>query len=199
MVAFIKTHYIEFIIGFCLLVALLINLVCIIVKRIKRKNLDNLEKILENIPIIPVSKEDSATWQVEVQRGGDADLKWLRVQTFGDGVAVTSEEDEMAKEENKAKSTVKVTKVETSKLKKDDDVKKTAKKVVGKWLVREKGEDEFVAYLHANNGEIILTSEIYSTFEGAKKGIATIQKSAIGDNFQIYCDKNMNYYFKLKN
>lgn len=75
---------------------------------------------------------------------------------------------------------------------------KLTKKVVGKWVIREKGEGEFVAYLHANNGEIVLTSEIYSTADGAKKGVLTIQKSILSDTFQIYCDKNRNYYFKLK-
>lgn len=70
---------------------------------------------------------------------------------------------------------------------------------MGKWVVREKGEGEFVAFLHASNGEIMLTSEIYSTADGAKKGIATIKKSIASEGFQLYCDKNRNYYYKLKN
>lgn len=74
-----------------------------------------------------------------------------------------------------------------------------AKKVTGKWLIKEKGEGEFVAYLHANNKEVMLTSETYSSAEGAKKGIATIQKNAADENnFTYYCDKNKNYFFKLK-
>lgn len=74
-----------------------------------------------------------------------------------------------------------------------------AKKVVGKWLIKEKGEGEFVAYLQANNKEVMLTSETYSTADGAKKGIATIQKNAADENnFTYYCDKNKNYFFKLK-
>lgn len=72
------------------------------------------------------------------------------------------------------------------------------KKVVGKWIIREKGEGEYVAYLHANNKEVLLTSETYSTADGAKKGIATIQKNATDDCFSIYRDKNKNYFFKLK-
>lgn len=76
---------------------------------------------------------------------------------------------------------------------------KATKKVAGKWIVKEKGEGEYVAFLYANNGELLLMSETYSTVDGAKKGVATIQKNATDENFAIYKDKNSNYYFKLKN
>ena len=76
---------------------------------------------------------------------------------------------------------------------------KATKKVAGKWMVKEKGEGEYVAFLYANNKEVLLTSETYSTVDGAKKGVATIQKNATDENFAIYKDKNNNYYFKLKN
>lgn len=76
---------------------------------------------------------------------------------------------------------------------------KATKKVAGKWMVKEKGEGEYVAFLYANNKEVLLTSETYSTVDGAKKGVATIQKNATDENFAIYKDKNDNYYFKLKN
>ena len=72
------------------------------------------------------------------------------------------------------------------------------KKSLGKWIVKEKGEKEYVAFLYANNGQIILTSETYSTADGAKAGIQTIQKNVLNDNFQLYCDKNRHYYFKVK-
>ena len=73
------------------------------------------------------------------------------------------------------------------------------KKTLGKWIIKEKGDGEFVAYLYANNKEIMLTSETYSSPDGAKKGIATIRKNAaIDENFTYYRDKNKNYFFKLK-
>lgn len=73
------------------------------------------------------------------------------------------------------------------------------KKALGKWIIKEKGEGEFVAYLYANNKEIMLTSETYSSPDGAKKGITTIRKNAaIDENFTYYRDKNKNYFFKLK-
>lgn len=75
---------------------------------------------------------------------------------------------------------------------------KNAKKAVGKWVIKEKGEGEYVAYLYANNKEILLTSETYSSADGAKKGIGTIKKYATKDCFVAYRDKNGNHYFKLK-
>lgn len=71
------------------------------------------------------------------------------------------------------------------------------KKITGKWVIKEKGEGEFVAFLYANNGELILTSEIYASEESARTGVETIKKN-IGGDVQIYKDKNRNYYFKLK-
>lgn len=75
---------------------------------------------------------------------------------------------------------------------------KEAKATVGKWIIKEKGEGEFVAFLYANNGEIMLTSEIYTSEESARAGIDTIRKNVDGGTFINYKDKNKNFYFKLK-
>lgn len=75
---------------------------------------------------------------------------------------------------------------------------KEAKATVGKWIIKEKGEGEFVVFLYANNGEIMLTSEIYTSEESARAGIDTIRKNVDGGTFVNYKDKNKNYYFKLK-
>lgn len=75
---------------------------------------------------------------------------------------------------------------------------KDAKTAVGKWIIKEKGDGEFVAFLYANNGEIMLTSEIYMSEESARAGIDTIRKNVDGGTFVNYKDKNKNYYFKLK-
>ena len=75
---------------------------------------------------------------------------------------------------------------------------KDAKTAVGKWIIKEKGDGEFVAFLYANNGEIMLTSEIYTSEESARAGIDTISKNVDGGTFVNYKDKNKTYYFKLK-
>ncbi len=73
------------------------------------------------------------------------------------------------------------------------------KKFVGKWVVEIKSEDEYIAKLSASNGEVMLSSEIYTTEEGAKAGIVTIIKAIETGEFIIYQDKSKEYYYKLKN
>ena len=73
---------------------------------------------------------------------------------------------------------------------------KTAKKL-GKWIIEKESDDEFVSKLIASNGEVMLTSEIYTTADGARSGIETIIRSIANDNFTIYQDKNNNYYYKI--
>lgn len=111
-----------------------------------------------------------------------------------------TEENKMAEKKTGVKPETKASKAVAKPADKAPaDKAPAAKKAVGKWVIKEKGEGEFVAYLYANNKELMLTSETYSTPDGAKKGIGTIQKNAaISENFTYYCDKNRNYYFKLK-
>lgn len=80
----------------------------------------------------------------------------------------------------------------------DEDPEKVVKRNTGKWTIYKKGEDEYVAYLYANNGKILLTSEVYASEKGAISGISTIKRNAQNGNFEVHCDKNGNYYYKLK-
>ena len=75
---------------------------------------------------------------------------------------------------------------------------KAEKKYVGKWIIESRGEKEFSSALLANNGEVMLTSEIYTTEEGARNGIKTIIKAVETGEFVIYEDKSKEYYYKLK-
>ena len=76
--------------------------------------------------------------------------------------------------------------------------KKQVKKFHGKWIIEHKSDDEFMAKLSASNGEVMLSSEIYKSEEGAINGIATIIRGIENGNFIIYQDKNKNFYYKLK-
>ncbi|MBE7081169.1 MAG: DUF1508 domain-containing protein [Clostridiales bacterium] len=78
-----------------------------------------------------------------------------------------------------------------------EEVQKKTKKLNGKWIIERESDDEFVSKLIASNGEVMLTSEIYTTADGAKSGIETIIRSIVNDNFTIYQDKNKNYYYKI--
>ncbi len=78
-----------------------------------------------------------------------------------------------------------------------EDAQKKTKKLNGKWIIERESDDEFVSKLLASNGEVMLTSEIYTTEDGARSGIETIIRSILADNFTIYQDKNNNYYYKI--
>jgi len=99
--------------------------------------------------------------------------------------------------EEKAKTQAKK---ETKTTKKAPATKATAKKArpVGKWSIEIKSDDEYMAKLSASNGEVMLSSEIYSSEEGAISGIATIIKNVESGKFIPYKNKNGNYYYKLK-
>ena len=87
----------------------------------------------------------------------------------------------------------------TPKKKKKAPVEPAPKRTLnGKWTVKVKAQNEYVAFLSASNGEVMLCSETYTTEEGARKGIATIINGVENGNFIIYSDKNKNYYYKLK-
>ena len=76
---------------------------------------------------------------------------------------------------------------------------RTSRRAAGSWTVEYKRLGEYVAVLCAKNGEPMLSSETYSTEEGARAGIGTIVRNITGGGtFVIYRDKNDNYYFKLK-
>ena len=75
---------------------------------------------------------------------------------------------------------------------------RSRKRMLGKWRIVVKGENAYIAVLHASNGEVMLTSEIYSTEEGARSGVETIKRGVETGNFVIYRDKGGDYYFKLK-
>lgn len=72
------------------------------------------------------------------------------------------------------------------------------KKSSGKWAIKHKGNNEYMAYLLASNGEVLLTSEVYTTIEGAKTGIETIKKNIALDNFEVVRDKAGRFFYKLK-
>ncbi len=78
------------------------------------------------------------------------------------------------------------------------EAKAPAKKFVGKWIIEYKADKEYMTKLLASNGEVMLSSEIYSSEEGARSGIATIINNVSNGKFVIYKDKNGNSYYKLK-
>ena len=71
----------------------------------------------------------------------------------------------------------------------------------GKWIIFSKGNEEVgVLYyfeLFASNGEKLLTSEEYTTYEGAVNAVETHKANIAKDNFRITITKRGDYLFKL--
>ena len=107
-------------------------------------------------------------------------------------------EEKPINNEKQVKAEPKKSTAKKSVSKKGKEPVKEPKKLNGKWSVEFKGEGEYISKLAASNGEVMLSSEIYTTEEGARNGIATIIKGVDNGKFIIYQDKSKNYYYKLK-
>ena len=72
----------------------------------------------------------------------------------------------------------------------------------GKWVIfrlltNDGGEEMFFFELHASNGEKLLSSEEYPTYNGALRGIETHKANILNNNFRITLSKKGDYMFKL--
>ncbi len=68
-----------------------------------------------------------------------------------------------------------------------------------KFKIKETQNDQFMFNLHATNGQIILSSEQYTTKQGCKNGIASVQKNAPNDaRFERKQATNGQFFFILK-
>ena len=79
-----------------------------------------------------------------------------------------------------------------------EEAEKKSTRYVGKWKIKEIGEGEFSSFLYASNGQLLLTSEVYASADGARSGIATITKNVALEKFEIHSDKNGRYFYKVK-
>ena len=92
---------------------------------------------------------------------------------------------------------------------KEKPVEKTVekqKRYNGKWVVcklvtegAEENEEMYFFELRASNGEKLLSSEEYTSYNGALKGIETHKANIAKDNFRITLSKKGDYIFKLLN
>ncbi len=84
---------------------------------------------------------------------------------------------------------------------------------MGKFVIKE-AKSGFMFNLKAGNGEVIATSEVYSTLDACKNGVASVAKNAPIANledqtvegfetqknpkFEVYADKRGEFRFRLK-
>ena len=84
---------------------------------------------------------------------------------------------------------------------------------MGKFVISKDKKGEFRFNLKAGNGEIIASSEGYSSLDGCKNGIASVQKNCVAaiedqtvegfetlknPKFEVYKDKAGEFRFRLK-
>ncbi len=70
---------------------------------------------------------------------------------------------------------------------------------MGKFVIKKRKNDEFQFDLKAGNGQVILTSEGYTSKENCKKGIESVRKnSQVEARFEKLEAKNGKPYFNLK-
>ncbi len=86
----------------------------------------------------------------------------------------------------------------------EDEIDKIAR-YKGKWTIcrivtkenLSEEEETFFFELHASNGEKLLASEEYTTYNGALRGIQTHKNNILNGNFRISLTKKGEYVFKL--
>lgn len=106
-------------------------------------------------------------------------------------------ETEEVKEEEKAPQIETESKEEIPVANEEVEEKKNSR-YAGKWKIKEIGDGEFSSFLYASNGQLLLTSEIYASADGARSGISTISKNVALEKFEIHSDKNGRYFYKVK-
>lgn len=70
---------------------------------------------------------------------------------------------------------------------------------MGKFVITPGSDGDFRFNLKAGNGEIILTSQGYTTKAGCEKGIESVRtNSQVDDRYEKLTAKDGRYYFNLK-
>lgn len=93
----------------------------------------------------------------------------------------------------KPKTTKKTTAAKTTKA---EEPEKKGRQYNGKYEVYQAGDG--VKYnLKASNGEILVSSEIYTTRDGVIKAIEAIKRNVETGEIRVFADKHGNYKFKL--
>lgn len=206
VLAFLQENLIAVILG-ALILILIIVLIVLIVKCRKLSALykEEQQNVSESAEVEPVKTEETPAVQEETEVIVVEDIPEEEIKLETENkveekpVAPVSDAVE-APEATKNTAPVKKTAIKKTTTKKTEEKKiiVTGQKPKGKWTVEFKKDGEYMAKLYASNGEEMLSSEIYTTEEGARNGIVSIINSIDTGKFVIYQDKAKNYYYKLK-
>jgi uncharacterized protein YegP (UPF0339 family) len=70
---------------------------------------------------------------------------------------------------------------------------------MGKFIIKKNANAQYHFTLKADNGQTILTSEIYTSKTGCENGIDSVKANARADaNYERLTSRNGKYYFNLK-
>lgn len=154
------------------------------------------EPVAEPEPVPEPVVEEVATTEAEVE----SELKAEELPV---------EEPKAVEPPVEKKTATKKTATKAKPAEKEKPVEKTVekqKRYNGKWVVcklvtegAEENEEMYFFELRASNGEKLLSSEEYTSYNGALKGIETHKANIAKDNFRITLSKKGDYIFKLLN
>jgi uncharacterized protein len=70
---------------------------------------------------------------------------------------------------------------------------------MGKFVIKRSNNNQFFFVLKAGNGEVILTSEMYTAKPSCTNGISSVKSVApYNGNYEKLTSSNWKYYFNLK-
>ena len=70
---------------------------------------------------------------------------------------------------------------------------------MGKFVIKKSSDNQYYFVLKAGNGEVILTSEMYTTKSSCENGISSVKTNApYNGNYEKLTSSNWKYYFNLK-
>lgn len=203
-----KEHLILVGIIAALVAVLFIVFIAILVIASKAKKAKKLRKAAERLAAENAAKEKAAA---AAKAKAEAEAK---AKAAAEAKAkAEAEEKAKAEAEAKAKEAAKASQKQA--VKKEAPVKKAAPqtkkeeadkqgKYAGKWVIcrmltegSNENEEVYFFELRASNGEKLLSSEEYTSYEGALKGIETHKSNIARNNFRITLSKKGFYIFKL--
>lgn len=161
---------------------------------------EKTEEKAEEVPAVSVTEEKPQ----EVEKEAEKELSVAKAKTSKPA----------KKQVQRAPAPVETKKTEEVKAKSEPKEKEqpTAAKstrYAGKWIVYRmvtqgaeadtENEEYYFFELHASNGEKLLSSEEYTSYAGALRGIDTHKKNILAGNFRTTLSKKGQYIFKLLN